>query len=333
MKILNKIYDFAEKHIKPIRIISTCVLSIAFVGTVCLSVFSGGEFNQTEEVEEARGLISIVDADYRTSYISGDKFQFNKETAKVQLFAKDPLIEDVVLIDELPSSEYGFQVNGTGDIIDNPSDIVLTKEVTSIDVVSVVYTHIKTSIDVVVMNELDTTKLTNSILYEAENANIYKAGQLLTEEQLKTEPNTEKPYLSNEGSVVDGTSCSGGACLRNFQSTNMRVEFIIASSVETEATFTIGCCLRKEVATLGDWYKVTVNDETVADAESQSIPMGTGYFEPHTLNAIKIKLARGINYINFVSGSSAGTSSPGNLDFIKLEASENVLGTMDAIKE
>ena len=333
MSFLNGIYDFIEKNLKTVKIVTACVLSLGFIGSITYSVFSGGEFENEVTTQEAKGILTITDAKYKTNYISGDKFSFDKENAKVQLLAKDPLIETMVIIDELPESEYGFMVNGTGDIYENPSDIILTKDTDTIDVVSVVYPNIKTTIDVSVLSGINSEKLTNSILFEAETANVYKDNTLLSQEDLETKPNAEKPYISSKGTSPDGLSCSGGACLRNFQTNNMRVEFIIVASEETEASLTIGCCKRKESVTFGSWYKVDLNGSTIKDVESQTMPTGTGYFEPHTLNTVTVNLARGINYINFRSGSSANTTSPGNLDFIKLDTSSKVIGTFDAIVE
>lgn len=138
-EFLNGIYDFVDKNIKVIKIITAGVLSLGFIGSVALSIFSGGEFKDEVNVEEAKGILTIAEAKYSTSYIAGDKFSFDKENAKIQLLAKDPLIETMVIIDELPESEYGFKVNGEGEIIVNPADITLSKEVDTIDVVSVVY--------------------------------------------------------------------------------------------------------------------------------------------------------------------------------------------------
>ena len=174
MSFLNGIYDFIEKHSTVIKIITASVLSIGFVGTVTYSVFSGGEFENNVETQEAKGILTITEAKYNVNYLDGDKFSFEKESARVQLLAKDPLIETMVIIDELPESEYGFKVNGQGDIYVNPGDITLSKEVDTIDVVSVVYPNIKTTIDVTVLSGINNEKLTNSILFEAESANIYK---------------------------------------------------------------------------------------------------------------------------------------------------------------
>ena len=333
MKFLNGIYDFVDKNIKVIKIITAGVLSLGFIGSVALSVFSGGEFKNEVNVEEAKGMLTIAEAKYSTSYIAGDKFSFDKENAKIQLLAKDPLIQTMVIIDELPESEYGFKVNGEGDVYLNPADIILSKDVDTIDVVSVVYPNIKSTIDVNVLSGINSEKLSNSILFEAETANIYKDDVLLTQEDLETKPALDKPYLSNKGTSPDGLSCSGGACLRNFQTNNMKVEFIIVSNEDTRASLTVGCCKRKESVTFETWYKVDLNGAPINDVGSQTMPVGTGYFEPHTLNSVDIRLSRGINYITFRSGSSAGTSSPGNLDFIKLDTTSNVIGTFEAVVE
>ena len=52
------------------------------------------------------------------------------------LLAKDPLIEHIVNIDDLPGSEYGFSINGEGKIFDEASSITITEDVHSIAVVS-----------------------------------------------------------------------------------------------------------------------------------------------------------------------------------------------------
>ncbi len=332
MKFLQKIFELLNKFSRIIKIILASVLSFVFVLSITISVFIGGEFKKIDTKEYAKGILNLVSCNYLTQYISGDTFVFDKLDSKIQLMAKDPLIETVVNIDQLPVSEYGFQVNGEGKIYNNASEIVLDETVDYIDVVSIVYPNIKQKIDVTVYGEIDESKLSSSLLHEAEDANLYKSNVLLTEEDKVSKPDANKPYYSNEGTVIEGENCSGGATFRNFQADDMKIEFVIISSTFTEVDMTIDCCKRKEVAMFGNWYKVDVNGAAITELESVSMPSSSGYYEPHRLDPIKISLQPGINLISFKSGLTYGTQNPGNIDCIRLDAQDSVIGDISCVR-
>ena len=110
MSLLNKIYNFFKTKSKVIKIVATCVLSVSFIISMVGAVLIGGEIFEKEELptEEPRGMISLTNASYRNSYINGDNFVFDKENSKVALYVKDPEVEDIIMVDDLPSNEYGF---------------------------------------------------------------------------------------------------------------------------------------------------------------------------------------------------------------------------------
>ena len=73
-----------------------------FTANVVWAVYSGGEFAEQEDDEyKITGLIKLSKEDYQTSYFDGDHFSFDKEKNVVSLVAKDPLIENLVKIDDL----------------------------------------------------------------------------------------------------------------------------------------------------------------------------------------------------------------------------------------
>ena len=97
------------------------------------------EFMPDEETASVKGVLKITEEGFVTNYIENDAFSFDTTDTKIQLLAKDPEKEDVVNIPELPASSYGFKVNGDGEIIDDPSTITVTNEITSVSVVSKEY--------------------------------------------------------------------------------------------------------------------------------------------------------------------------------------------------
>ena len=317
-----------ENKLKLLKILLPIAIAILFVGSVCLAIFSGGELSQVAEPEIVKGLIRMNQSKYATKYFVGDTFSFDKEAAVIQLVAKDPLIDGIVKIDRLPSSEFGFLVNGTGEYFSNPADIHMTMDVESISVVSRVYRNLGIELPVKVVAPVDADKLVSELLFEAEHANIYQDGKLLTYEDLSTKPATDKPFLSNEGTAPqDGSKLSGGVCLRNFQSLNMKVEFEIVCNEEAEVEFEILLCMRNKDVRFPDSFVLTVNGERIPALDAMTIPADPagGYFAPYVTQKVTIKLNRGFNAITFDSGSAAGTGSPCNLDAIRLKAASAIL--------
>ena len=326
MSQTENIKGFWERFRKPICAVIIAVVSLLFIGSLFLAVFIGGELTPESETVATKGLLRIDEGEYSSSYIKGDKFNFNKDESKVLLVAKDTVLDKVVKIDDLPGQEYGFRVNGEGDIIYDPSQITIDENVKTVDVVSKQYPDVKTTLDINVYASLDESKLGNSITMEAELADLYTAGgELLTQEQKATLPDTNKPYISSEGATPDGLSCSGGACIRNFSS-GMKMEFTFASSVSGKYELTIKACKRPSDTEFDSGVNMLVNGAKVATGVT--VPgAGSGYFSPYEFT-VEINVQRGLNTIVF---ESIGANC--NLDALVLTAAEgvNAFGSADAV--
>ena len=334
MRQIKRIIYFLNSHSKLFKAILAFVIGISFVGSMVLAVFIGGELKSLAGTDDVvKGLLRIIEFKYETSYIVGDKFIFDKEKSKIMLLAKDPLIENIVNIDDLPGSEYGFSINGEGKIFDEASSITITEDVRSIAVVSKKYPSIKAIIEITVAKAPKQESLVTQLLCEAENAKLYQDNILLTNEDKATKPDTEKPFNSSKGLITDGELCSGGAVLRNFQSRNMKVEFEFISLETTQINLLIMCCKRPTSQVFGENYLVTVNGKTVPEIDSQVVPAGSGYFEQYSLEAVTINVVRGINRIVFESGAVVGKSNPVNLDAIKLIADNAILSGLDVVEQ
>ena len=319
MSFFEKAKGFYESKKKPIIAIGSSVLAVLFVASVVIAVFCGGEFTQKDEKKkEVKGLLQIVNASYSVSYLDGDSFSFDKQTAEISLIARDPAFTETVKIPKLPATEYGFKVNGEGEFISEPEQITMTKDVKTVRLVSKLYQNIGKDIEVTVVDKPDIGELTDKVLIEAEAADLYAAdGKLLTDEEKRTLPNADKPYISSAGTDEKGTDCSGGAALRNFSS-GMKVQFKVYSDVNGEADFTILTCQRPNDTEFDTGYVITVNSTTIKTGAT--VP-GLGkkeYFTPYTLPAVKITLKKGLNVITF----AYGTESPCNLDAVKIETAE-----------
>ena len=329
MNVLEKTTETMKKYSLPIKITLCSVLALGFVGSIIGAIFSGGEFFQMEEAEPVKGLFRIDEGFYSDSYIAGDHFSFDKEKSKILLVAKDPAIEKVVKIDDLPASEYGFMVNGEGDYYQDASSIIMSKEVKSVSVVSRVYRDLKYDIPVNVYGGINENQLKPTLLMEAENANLYDdKGKLLTQEEKETLPTKEKPYISNKGSDIEGTECSGGAALRNFSS-GMKIDFKFVSSKNITTNINLKICQRKTASSFDDGYKMLVNENLYLT--NAIVPKGNGYYTPYTIELKDVSLKRGVNCISF----SYNKSNPHNLDALEILSSgeENIFGNMDAIVE
>ena len=197
MNVFQKIYNGATKHSKVIKIVLACVLSVSFVGSMAHAVLSGGEFtqqNQENPNEKVKGMMKIKQGNYKTDYIAGDQFVFDKDNTIVELYVKDPNVEELIIVEDLEKEKYGFQINGEGELISDSSSIVIDKTITKIDVVSIDYPTIKTTLNVNVVGSIDSTKLSNELLLEAEKANLYQNDQLLDEAAKKSKPSADKPF-------------------------------------------------------------------------------------------------------------------------------------------
>lgn len=331
---LEEVKKFWLNNQKLIKIVLTVVLSLAFIGSVIGTVFSGDEFKPEEVDVGVKGLLRVNDAEYSTNYLKGDKFKFDKESAEVLLLAKDPAIEDLIRIDRLPASEYGFKVNGVGKTVFDPSEIIMDKDVKSVDVVSRVYPDLKMEIPVTVLGSIDETKLVNEITLEAEETDLYMDGVLLTEKDKETKPAADKPFRSDKGTDIQGAKCSGGACLRNFQTNNMKIEFSFVCLEETEVELELMFCLRKESKKFGDYFLFKLNGKEVPEVSGYTVPKGNDFYTPHTAPKVTIKLNRGLNVITLESGNKVGKINPVNFDAVRIVAAEgaNILGGLNVVK-
>lgn len=321
--------NFWDKNQKLLKIVLSAVLALCFVGSVLIAVFCGGEFTTVAQVE-AKGMMMFTQSSYKSSYFSGDKFSFDRDKTKIRLLAKVPGGSTVDILD---LHSYGFKVNGEGEMIYDAQSITMTEDVTSVSVVSKEFSNLKIDIPVSVLN-VDDVVFTNAVTLEAEEADVYLSGELLTYEDLTTKPDADKPFLSNAGTGANvnpaGTeTCSGEACLRNVGTNSMNIDFKVVCKEDTTVSFQILVCKRKEDSAFVSWFKIKLNGENYSGADNVIIPArvsgtDTDYFTSYTTETIEIELTRGVNVISFVSTGSA----PGNLDAIKLAAASDILGVL-----
>ena len=151
MNQMDRLKNFWESNRKVLMTVIVSVLSVFFVASIILAVFIGGEFMPDEESASVKGVLKITEEGFDTNYIENDAFSFDTTNTKIQLLAKDPAKEDVVNIPELPADSYGFKVNGEGEIIDDPSTITVTNEITLVSVVSKEYPTLSVDIPIRVL--------------------------------------------------------------------------------------------------------------------------------------------------------------------------------------
>ena len=390
-----------HKGLKALKIVAAIILALLFIASLVFSVLIGGELLEKPAIDNrTKGLIRLESPNYQQEYFEGDPLVFDKDRNQVTLVAKDPALENIVKIDDLPGPEYGFKVRklfdeegnrvDPEDIEENAllkpkeeqetekksairlraadeevqtgeseegtegseseeeeeipvyfyedtpfseqaSGIKATRDMGTVYLVSKRYQDLMLPLDIEVLNgKLDETGLVNSQLMEAEKADVYLDDELLTEEDLATKPDENKPFDSSKGTTVAGEDCSGGACLRSFGSNNMKVDFLLVSSKAVDVELTIKVCKRPKAGQFDSFYKFTVNGVAYEEISSQEIPAGSSgqYYEPYDMEKVTVHIQRGVNHLTFASGSSVGTSSPVNLDGILVTSTENVLGTM-----
>lgn len=316
MKPLTRTVLFFDKNKKLITIIASVALSLLFIGSMLLAMFIGGELNTiAAEKNQVTGIMQFAEASYSTSYFSGDKFEFDKNNSQVCLIVKDPSKEQLVNETDLAASKYGFKVNGEGAIIDNASSIVMTTDVRFIDVVSKDYPSIKVTIPVSVVS-VDGVEFKSELTLEAEEADMYLEGELLTESEKLSLPETAKPFLSSggTGSNVNPSgveTCSGGACIRNLGTYDVTVEFTVVCKENTAVDFTVLICKRPKAYNLGASFQLLLNGNVFSDADNFTIPAGGSgvYFESYTLQTVSVTLNRGVNVIQFVNLKSKDRKS------------------------
>ena len=361
--------------IKKVSVIAvSTLLGLGFVGNVVYAVFSGGEFTKQEEgTVKTAGLLRVEKAKYVSSYFAGDSFQFDKEKSQVSLVAKDKAISELVKIDSLPSPEYGFMAahyedqsgnkvkksemqketdstseDGSdkkeeeykevlGEYHKEASEIQVDAYTDKVYVVSDMYQNLMAPLDIdVIDGSIDESRLVDSITYEAESADVYKDGVLLSSTDLESMPDSEKPFRSDKGnSTLDeatSSKLSGKACLRNFQSYNMKVDFKVVANKSCTVKMTIQYCTRtKDNKKFSSYYKVSVNGDSYSGIDNQSTVKGKDFYTPEQLEAVDIQLNKGMNHIVFESGTDVGCLNPVNLDAVFFQSGEKSIGTMDAI--
>lgn len=313
---LQSIKNFCVSHKKILTSIVAAVLCLAFVGSLVWAVFCGGEFAPEKTSGEVKGLLSLDSADYRTDYLAGENFVFDKQSARIRLIVKDPAREKIINIDDLPADQYGFLVNGEGNIVLDASSIVMDPSVKTIAVASTVYPTIKAVVDVTVV-DFDKSTLSSSLLLEAENAELYDgAGNLVSAEQKKVLPSANKPYVSSAGTEKKGLDCSGGACLRNITQ-GMQVRFSFVCDRDVEVDFSVLTCKRPSSVSFDSGYTITVNGVSYTTGATVPGDVDGGYFVPYCIDGLKLTLKKGINVIVFTC-----KQKPCNLDGIYLSTSD-----------
>lgn len=218
----------------------------------------------------------------------------------------------------------------------DPSEITMDSYMNEIYVVSDMYKDLKSPLSIQVIDgEIEESKLTDNITFEAENANIYKDGILLSQEELSSMPDRQKPFLSDKGESPLEQSVSeklsGGVCLRNLQSYNMKLDFIIVTKEACESSLTIQYCNRKESKKFNSYFKVLVNGDSYEKLDEQSTVKGKDFFTPRQLSPVTIQLNKGLNHITFESGTDVSRLNPVNLDAIFLKTESKNIGTMDSV--
>lgn len=208
----------------------------------------------------------------------------------------------------------------------NAEDITMQKDMGTIYLVSKRYQDLRYPLTTNVIGTLDESKLISDVLFEAEDADLYKDGKLLTEEEKLAKPyyaNVDPKKISDE----DAALLSGNNCLRNLGTDSMKVDFLIASNKETTASLDVKFCLRPNSGLFSSFYTVTINGSSYETIDSQNVSAGPAskYYTPASLASVNITLLRGVNHITFESGSKIGKSNPVNLDAIELKTEENCI--------
>ena len=62
------------------KVSAICVVSLLFVGSILLSIFSGGElFDQNEADTGIKGILRLEENNYQQSYFAGDTFSLSRK--------------------------------------------------------------------------------------------------------------------------------------------------------------------------------------------------------------------------------------------------------------
>ena len=158
METFAKLKSIWEKNRKTIIIAVASVLAALFVGSILLAIFVGGEFKKEEVVTyTVKGAMGIEKPGvYKTEYKVGDSFEFDKSQNTVTLIYQyndeDDHSEEYdegksyATVSNLGGDQYGFLINGKGDLYDEANEIEITKDVKYISVAWALYPHIKVNI-------------------------------------------------------------------------------------------------------------------------------------------------------------------------------------------
>ena len=331
------------------KVSAICVVSLLFVGSIILSIFSGGElFDQNEADSGIKGILRLEENNYQQSYFAGDTFSFDKDENKVTLVAKDPALEDVVQVDNLPGPEYGFVVRK---IYDEDNNLVSPEEVPA-DANLVKRTLRKSSVSTETSEGVSSDSSSEATTSEEEEIPTYTyvdSEFYEDAEDITMEPDMGTIYLTSKryqdlkielpteviNGSIDESKLADSLLLEAETALIYKDDTLLTiSSVAQEVDLTIKLCLRPNETQFDSNYVFTVNGISYESIDSQVIPAGPAgqYFECYDLQTVKVNINRGINVFSFVSGSSVGTASGiCNLDAIQVSSSLSNIGTRDVI--
>lgn len=167
MGTFAKLKSIWENNRKTVIIAVSSVLAALFIGSILLAIFVGGEFKKEEVITyDVRGSINIVKPGvYKTDYELGDAFEFDKSKNTVTLIYQYNDEEDhsgeygegnkYASVDNLDGDDYGFLINGKGDLYNDADAIRITEDVKYISVAWVKYPHIKVDIAIKIATDAD----------------------------------------------------------------------------------------------------------------------------------------------------------------------------------
>ena len=158
MEAFAKLKSIWENNRKTIIIVVSSVLAALFIGSILLAIFIGGEFKKEEVITyTVKGAMGIEKPGvYKTEYEVGDKFEFDKSQNTVTLIYQYNDEDDhsdeydegktYATVADLDGDDYGFLINGKGDLYDEADEIEITEDVKYISVAWALYPHIKVNI-------------------------------------------------------------------------------------------------------------------------------------------------------------------------------------------
>lgn len=156
---MEGLINFYKSNKKMVDLIAIIVVACLIVASLAVAFFIGGEFASDDEDEDVGvvGSILVSDATYETVYEIGDTFIFSAEGATLTLLVLAPTgeydddgkeITEFTRIDDLASTEYGFQENGEGIIYPNASDIMISEITETVTLTSYTWEDVKYEIKI-----------------------------------------------------------------------------------------------------------------------------------------------------------------------------------------